>query len=226
MRGERAPIRSHVPARPPRRTMRSCHSRRRRDTAAASRRRSRRRGDSAAARRSAPSGRRQLIVDRDPRRLRARRSRARPARLATRSSRIAVSRSVSGAPFSASTRGAGVDSRDLDEQREMRGTPVGTAPPRPRRLQPGPAASTGTMASDPGGSSPLTSRPAVAAAIRSNSSNSRGIASVPSGSNSIAWLGRGRRNRKRSCSAGSTSAIVWAAAPVPLRRATSSCRRC
>ena len=62
----------------------------------------------------------------------------------------------------------------------------------------------------------MTSRPAVAAANLSNSSNSRGTASVPSGSNSIAWFGRGRRNRKRSCSGGMTSAIVWAAAPTPL----------
>ncbi len=71
------------------------------------------------------------------------------------------------------------------------------------------------MASNPAGSSPRTSRPAVAAANLSDSSNSLGIASVPSGSNSIAWFGRGRRNRKRSCSGGTTSAIVWAAAPLP-----------
>ena len=32
---------------------------------------------------------------------------------------------------------------------------------------------------------------------------------------SIAWFGRGRRNRKRSCSGGTTSAIVCAAAPRP-----------
>src|SRR4029079_8104341 len=32
----------------------------------------------------------------------------------------------------------------------------------------------------------------------------------------MAWLGLGRRNRKRSCSGGTTSAISWAAAPRPL----------
>ena len=42
------------------------------------------------------------------------------------------------------------------------------------------------------------------------------MASVPSGSNSIAWFGRGRRNRKRSCSGGIISAIECAAAPRPL----------
>ena len=84
-------------------------------------------------------------------------------------------------------------------------------PPRPpRRPRRGRAASSGRSRSKPGGSSPLTSRPAVAAASRSNSSNRRGIAS-PSGSNSMAPFGRWRTNRKRSCSGGSTSAIAWAA---------------
>ena len=45
------------------------------------------------------------------------------------------------------------------------------------------------------------------------------MASVPSGSKAIAWLGRGRRKRSRSCSGGTTSAISVAAAPRPLRRA-------
>ena len=42
----------------------------------------------------------------------------------------------------------------------------------------------------------------TAAASRSSSSKRRGIASVPSGSNSIAWFGRGRRKRRRSGSGG------------------------
>ena len=67
----------------------------------------------------------------------------------------------------------------------------------------------------PAAISPRTSLPAVAAANRSNSSKRRGIASVPSGSNSITWFGRGRMNRNRSCSGGTTSAISWAAAPRP-----------
>ena len=57
--------------------------------------------------------------------------------------------------------------------------------------------------------------PAVAAASRSNSSNRRGIASLPSGSNSIAVSGRLRTNRNRSCSGGTTDPIVCAAAPRP-----------
>ena len=60
-----------------------------------------------------------------------------------------------------------------------------------RRPRPGRAASSGRSSRSPTGSSPLTSRPAVAAASRSNSSNRRGTASVPSGSNSIALSGRG-----------------------------------
>src|SRR6185503_399488 len=70
--------------------------------------------------------------------------------------------------------------------------------------------------SKPAGSSPFTSRPATAAPSWSNSSNRRGIASVPSGSNSIAWFGRGRRNSSRSCSGGTTSVICVAVAPSPL----------
>ena len=44
------------------------------------------------------------------------------------------------------------------------------------------------------------------------------MVSVPSGSNSMAWFGRGRRKSRRSCSGGRTSTIWWAAAPRPLRR--------
>ena len=38
---------------------------------------------------------------------------------------------------------------------------------------------------------------------------------MPSGSNSIAWFGLGRRNSSRSCSGGTTSAIRWAGVPLP-----------
>ena len=73
--------------------------------------------------------------------------------------------------------------------------------------------------------SPRTSRPAVAAARRSNSSKRRGIASVPSGSNSMAVFGLGRRKRRRSCSGGMTSAI-WPPRRRRPSRSTSCGRRC
>ena len=95
---------------------------------------------------------------------------------------------VSGAPFSAAIRAADVDARDL-ERAGRDGAKAGRKPrPPPATSASGRAASSGRRARGPAGSSPLTSRPAVASAIRSNSSNSRGMASVPSGSNSIAWL--------------------------------------
>ena len=190
---------------------------------AAGRRRRRRRASASAARNARWSGRRGRRPRRAARRAGRRAARA-PARTprasaraaAIRSSRIARSRSVSGAPLLRLDPRRDVDARDLDEQREVReGRPEG-APPRPRRPRPGRAASSGTSPRSRAAISPLTSRPAVAAANRSNSSNRRGTASVPSGSNSMAWFGRGRRNRKRSCSGGMTSAIVCAAAPRPL----------
>ncbi len=92
-----------------------------------------------------------------------------------------ASASVSGAPFSASTRACDVHARDLDEQREVaEGRPEGVRGRR-RRPRPGRAASSGRWTRGPTAARPCTSRPAVAAASRSNSSNRRGMASVPSG---------------------------------------------
>ena len=190
-------------------------TRRRRRGRRARRHRTASRGTGAARRRGRRPPRERRPVGRRSSRSRGRRPRASARAACTRSSRIARSRSVSGLPFSASTRAA-------------TSTPgIWTSRARCENAGRKSAASAATSASGssneyrnvascPGGSSPLTSRPAVAAANLSNSSKRRGIASVPSGSNSIAWFGRGRRNRKRSCSGGMTSTISWAAAPRPL----------
>jgi hypothetical protein len=65
----------------------------------------------------------------------------------------------------------------------------------------GPAASSGRRSREPAGSSPLTSpaggRVGEAGRTRRTGAGSR---RCRSGSNSMAWFGRGRRNRKRSCS--------------------------
>ncbi len=72
----------------------------------------------------------------------------------------------------------------------------------------------------------LTSRPALAAAIRSNSSKRRGWHRCRPGRTRVAWLGRGRRKSRRSCSGGSTSAISCAAGTTSPWSCSSSGRRC
>ena len=76
------------------------------------------------------------------------------------------------------------------------------------------------------GSSPFTCRPAVAAARRSSSSKSRGMASVPSGSNSIAWLGAGPKEEKPEGLRGEEPPPSGGPRPLAPWTWTSCVRRC
>ena len=112
-------------------------------------------------------------------------------------------------------RAGDVDARDLDEQREVgEGRPEGGRLGRDVGVRVEQRVAEGRLVA---GRQLALDLAAGGRRRRTGRTRRTGAGSRPCrpGSNSIAWFGRGRRNRKRSCSGGTTSAIVCAAAPRP-----------